>query len=225
MPRLMTQPERIEYMLEALGMSAAKFAKDCGFTEASVSYWRTGSRVIGQTSAHRIEDRFPQFSTPWIMGETSFMNEDQKNAAKVSEAFSGSLNKTHPNIPIARQILDKCGYTMETPFDRSSTVLDASTIVQDASNAFIDLLNDDMNLTLTRREDGASFEVPLQHIDSWIAKVIGHASDSFAKMLESIEDGTMPQPKPAQWVQVDPESLKNGVQIGEKRREAAENGR
>ena len=96
MPRLMTQPKRIEYMLEALGMSAAKFAKECGFTEASVSYWRTGSRVIGQTSAHRIEDRFPQFSTPWIMGETSFMNEDQKNASQVSEAFRGSLNKTHP---------------------------------------------------------------------------------------------------------------------------------
>lgn len=218
MPRLMTQPERIEYMLEALGMSAAKFAKECGFTEASVSYWRTGSRVIGQTSAHRIEDRFPQFSTPWIMGETSFMNEDQKNASKVSEAFSGSLHRTHPKLDLARRILDACGYTMETPFDRSSTVLDAS-------RSFLDLANDTMKLTFTRREDGASFEVPLQHINSWIAEVIGRASDSFSKMLESIEDGTMPQPKPAQWVQVDPESLENGVQIGEKRREAAENGR
>lgn len=218
MPRLMTQPERVEYMLDTLGMSAAKFAKECGFTEASVSYWRTGSRVIGQTSAHRIEDRFPQFSTPWIMGETSFMNEDQKNASKLSEAFSGSLHRTHPKLDIARRILDACGYTMETPFDRSSTVLDAST-------AFLDLANDDMNLTFTRRYDGASFEVPLQYVDSWIAEVIGQASESFAKMLAPIEDGTMPQTKPAQWVQVDPESLKNGVQIGEKRRKAAENGK
>ena len=70
MPRMMTQPERIVYMLGALGMSSAKFAKECGFTEAAVSYWRSGSRVIGRTSARQIEDRFPQFSTPWIMGET-----------------------------------------------------------------------------------------------------------------------------------------------------------
>lgn len=196
MPRLMTQPERIEYILETLGMSAAKFAKECGFTEASVSYWRTGSRVIGQTSAHRIEDRFPQFSTPWIMGETSFMNEDQKNASKLSEAFSDSLSRTHPKLDLARRILDACGYSMETPFDLSSTVLDAST-------AFLDLANNKMNVNFTRREDGASFEVPIQHIDSWIAEVIGHASESFAKMLASIEDGTIPQPKPAQWVRVD----------------------
>ena len=70
MPRMMTQPERIVYMLGALGMSSAKFAKECGFTEAAVSYWRSGSRVIGRNSARQIEDRFPQFSTPWIMGET-----------------------------------------------------------------------------------------------------------------------------------------------------------
>lgn len=218
MPRLMTQPERIEYMLETLGMSAAKFAKECGFTEASVSYWRTGSRVIGQTSAHRIEDRFPQFSTPWIMGETSFMNEDQKNAAKVSEAFSGSLYRTHPKLDLARRILDACGYSMETPFDLSSTVLDAS-------RAFLDLANGTMKLTFTRREDGASFVLALQHVDSWIDGVLEVAFDSFAKTIASVEDGTIPQPKPAQWVQVDPESLKNGVQIGDKRRKAAENGR
>lgn len=65
------------------------------------------------------------------------------------------------------------------------------------------LANGTMKLTITRREDGASFEVPLQHIDSWIAEVIGYASGSFAKMLASTDDGTIPQPKPAQWVQVD----------------------
>ena len=101
MPRLMTQPERVEYMLKTLGMNAVQFAKECGFTEASVSHWRTGSSVICQTSAHRIEYRFPQFSTPWIMGETSLMNEDQKNASKVSEAFSGSLHRTHQKYPNA----------------------------------------------------------------------------------------------------------------------------
>lgn len=218
MPRMMTQPERVEHMLRTLGITAYRFAKECNLTEATVSRWRRNACKISQSCARQIEDRFPQFSTPWIMGETSFMNEDQKNASNVAETFSGSLYRTHPKLDIARRILDACGYTMETPFDRSSTVLDAST-------AFLDLANDDMNLTFTRRDDGASFEVPLQYVDSWIAEAIGHASESFAKMLASIEDGTMPQPKPAQWVQVDPESLKNGVQIGEKRREAAENGR
>lgn len=211
MPRWMTQPERIEYMLESLGMKAAQFAKECHLTEATVSRWRSDACKISQSCAEQIEDRFPQFPTKWILGTSRFLNEP-------AEEFSDSLSRTHPKLDLARRILDACGYTMETPFDRSSTVLDAS-------RSFLDLANGTMKLTFTRREDGASFEVPLQHVDSWIAEVIGHASDSFAKMLESIEDGTMPQPKPAQWVQVDPESLKNGVQIGEKRREVAENGR
>lgn len=178
MPRMMTQPERVEYMLETLGMSASKFAKECHLTEATVSRWRSNSCKISQSCAEQIEDRFPQFRTQWVLGTTRFLNEPV-------EAFSGSIYQTHPKLDIARRILDSCGYTMETPFDRSSTVLDAST-------AFLDLVNDDMNMTFTRRDDGASFEVPLQCVDSWIAEVIGHASESFEGLISSAEGGTMP---------------------------------
>lgn len=203
MPRMMTQPERVEYMLKSLKMSAAKFARECHLTEATVSRWRSNSCKISQSCAEQIEDRFPQFATQWILGTTRFLNES-------AEAFSGSLYRTHPKLDIARQILNACGYSMETPFDRSSTVLDAST-------ALLDLANEDMSLTFIRRESGTSFEVPLQHVDSWITEVIGYAAESFAKMLASVEDGTIPQPKLAQWVQVDPESFKEGVHIGKKR--------
>ena len=77
MPRMMTQPERVEFMLENLGMSAARFAKECDFTEASVSRWRSGVCKIGQSSARKIEDRYPQFSIPWIMGITNHYKEGQ----------------------------------------------------------------------------------------------------------------------------------------------------
>ena len=70
MPRMMTQPERIEYMLDTLGITAYRFAKECHLTEATVSRWRSDACKISQSCARQIEDRFPQFSTPWIMGET-----------------------------------------------------------------------------------------------------------------------------------------------------------
>lgn len=206
MPRMMTQPERIEYMLESLGMKAAQFAKECHLTEATVSRWRSNACKISQSCADQIEDRFPQFSTSWILGTTRFLNDP-------AGAFSKSLYRTHQNFDLARELLARGGYSVETPFDRSSTTTDASI-------AFLDMANGQMSVTVTRNDDGASCEVYLSALDAWVSDVIASAAEAFAPVFESSKDGTAQKPKPAQWVHVDPSSLRKGVSIGKKRQKA-----
>ena len=208
MPHQMTQPERVEYMLSALDLSAAKFAKACGLTEATVSRWRSGQCKISQARAHQIEDTFPQFSTSWIMGDTKFTND-------TAETFEGSLHRTHPKFVVARQILELAGYTVATPFELSSTALDAST-------AYLAMVNNQMTVNVARKDDGTACEVYLSDLDAWISKVIASAAESFAPVFTSAEDGTAAQPKPTQWVQIDPECLKNVFQIGGNRQKTAE---
>lgn len=193
MPHRMTQSERVEYMLDTLNMTAAQFSKECGLTEATVSRWRSESCKISQSRANQIEDRFPQFSTKWIIGEDDHLNQ-------LSSAFSGSLDRTHPGFVTARQILSAGGYSIETPFDRPNTDTGACM-------AFVGTMNDTMPVTVTR-DDGTSCEMPLGTLESWGRSIISSACESFSGgVFKSAMDGTLPDPKPSEWVKVSPEAL------------------
>lgn len=176
MARIMSQPERIEYMLSTLGLTASCFAKKCGLTNATVSRWRNGLRSINQSSAHQIEDTFPQFSTPWIMGETPY-------TSPIAESFGSSLSRTHPEFDLARRVLEAIGYTVETPFELSRNVTDAAI-------AFGAMVGDRLSVRVTRASDGVSCDVLLSDIEHVVSELLESASGSFGSFFNATAKAT-----------------------------------
>lgn len=73
-----TQAERFKGMIKCYGVSQAKFAKMCGITEATLSSYVCGKRLIDPDTARKIAGRIndgwdnaytahPAFPAVWIM--------------------------------------------------------------------------------------------------------------------------------------------------------------
>lgn len=111
MQHSMSQPERFEFMLERLGMSAADFSRATHIREGTISNWRKGNRQIRYSSAKEIEKHFPQFSAAWLLGDTDHINRGDEIAAQHESSYLAA----HEDVRGAMTIAGHVGYTVSLP--------------------------------------------------------------------------------------------------------------
>lgn len=118
----MDQGQRINYMLDHLGISAAQFSREVGCKEVSVSQWRRNLRTMNMASAEKIHDRFPQFSMAFILGASPYQNENDKFIDEFSSQYLRSSVKAQGNTLALIALLDAMGYTVIYPHQNAETV-------------------------------------------------------------------------------------------------------
>jgi len=184
----MGQPERFEFMLERLGMSAAEFSRATKISEGTISNWRKGNRQIRSTSAKEIEKHFPQFSAAWLLGATDHINEGDRIAAQHESSYLAA----HEDVRGAMTIAGHVGYAVKLPmFDVRHDSLKQSLF--DASNAgyraagatFIDAdTAKEKPATVVIEHDGASVEMTLGDFQTFADELADFAAVRLARMVK-----------------------------------------
>lgn len=132
-PEILSQGERIKFMLESLGIRASEFSKRTGISDVTVSRWIHGSRGIGKQSAEQIAKTFPGFSSAWILGLTPYLNGAEQSLAEAAQEFKASAFRFRKKERAAMALLTALGYEVITPYDRGDFIaawlIDTDTLV------------------------------------------------------------------------------------------------
>ena len=79
-----TVKDRIQYILQTEGLTAAAFARALGVSSAFIYYLRTGKSSMSNTTAHAIESIFG-YSAEWLLNGTPPMETNELKLSPVKQ--------------------------------------------------------------------------------------------------------------------------------------------
>lgn len=184
----MSQPERFEFMLGRLGMSAAEFSRVTGIREGTISNWRKGNRQIRSTSAKEIEKHFPQFSAAWLLGATDHINEGDRIAAQHESSYLAA----HEDVRGAMTIAGHVGYSVSLPMfsvrhdSLKQSLFDATNAGYRAAGAtFIDVdTGKEKPAVVSIEHDGMTAELTLGEFQQFADELANFAAVRLARMVK-----------------------------------------
>ncbi len=184
----MSQPERFEFMLGRLGMSAAEFSRVTGIREGTISNWRKGNRQIRSTSAKEIEKHFPQFSAAWLLGATDHINEGDRIAAQHESSYLAA----HEDVRGAMTIAGHVGYSVSLPMfsvrhdSLKQSLFDATNAGYRAAGAtFIDVdTGKEKPAVVSIEHDGMTAELTLGEFQQFADELADFAAVRLARMVK-----------------------------------------
>ena len=184
----MGQPERFEFMLERLGMSAAEFSRATKISEGTISNWRKGNRKIRSTSAKEIEKHFPQFSAAWLLGATDHINEGDRIAAQHESSYLAA----HEDVRGAMTIAGHVGYSVSLPMfsvrhdSLKQSLFDATNAGYRAAGAtFIDVdTGKEKPAVVSIEHDGMTAELTLGEFQQFADELADFAAVRLARMVK-----------------------------------------
>ena len=183
----MSQPERFEFMLEYLGMSAAEFSRATGIREGTISNWRKGNRQIRSSSAKEIEKHFPQFSAAWLLGTTDYINSGDEIASQHESSYLAA----HEDVRGAMTIAGHVGYSVSLPMfsvrhgSLKQSRFDAINAGLRAADAtFIDVdTGKEKPAVVSIEHDGMTTELTLDEFQQFADELSDFASVRLARMV------------------------------------------
>lgn len=184
----MSQPERFEFMLGRLGMSAAEFSRATGIREGTISNWRKGNRQIRSSSAKEIEKHFPQFSAAWLLGATDHINSGDEIAARHESSYLAA----HEDVRGAMTIAGHVGYSVSLPMfsvrhdSLKQSLFDATNAGYRAAGAtFIDVdTGKEKPAVVSIEHDGMTAELTLGEFQQFADELADFAAVRLSRMVK-----------------------------------------